>query len=78
MVLSACFEANTSNTCDEYVSYMCANHCSAQDCEELSNIYEDPDTDQISSCSASLDQITLEDEECASEEMDCTNSSACE
>ena len=78
LFVCACFEVKSSNTCDEYVSYMCANHCSAASCEELSNLYEDPDDDLINSCSASLDHITLEDEECNMEETECSNPGACE
>ena len=57
--LLACQDTiSTGNQCDEFVDYVCTCHDDnpEYDCNELSNIYSDPDSDQISECAYSLDE----------------------
>ena len=70
-LLLACEDitTNTGNQCEEYVDYICSCHDTNPDydCNELSNIYSDPTSDQISECALALDEQRELDEESASE-----------
>lgn len=49
--LTAC---DDTNACDEYVAYVC--DCGTQDeCDEVTNIYADPDQSLIDECAIALD-----------------------
>ena len=68
--LFAC-EENLSTSCDEYVDYICSCHADNPDydCGDLSNIYSDPDSEQMLECSTALDEQKVLDEEA---QMECT------
>ena len=66
LTLLACEDTiKSSNTCDEYVDYVCDCHFDNPDydCEQLTNMYSEPDSDQLSECSVSLDEQRDLDEE---------------
>ena len=62
--LIAC-EDKLSSSCDDYVDYVCSCHGDNPDydCSDLSNIYSDPDTEQLLECSSALDEQKILDEE---------------
>ena len=57
--LAAC---DDTNACDEYVAYVC--DCGTQDeCDEVTNIYSDPDQSLIDECAIALDDEVSADNE---------------
>ncbi|MFT4974637.1 MAG: hypothetical protein ACI8S6_000520 [Myxococcota bacterium] len=59
-----------TNACDEYITYVC--DCGTQDeCDEVSNIYADPDESLVDECAIALDDERSADSEAGEE---CTSS----
>lgn len=54
---------SSSNSCDEYVDYMCDCHSAEYDCQDLRNTYADPDSELQDECALSLEDQEDQDAE---------------
>ena len=73
LLMMACMDATdqgtASNSCEEYVEYMCNCHPEEGSCSDLHTQFEDPTPDDMENCAVDLD---------AQIETDTTNGTECE